>query len=194
MDILYSGGAKGADTIFALCAEHEGHQIIAFSFPGHKISGPGKKRDLSVGELESYVDEVHAAGKALKRSFSKKPVDHPRWAYVRNLLLRDAWQIHGELGVGSTETVYAVGRLNAEKTGLEGGTGYGVQIAKAVGSIPIFVFDLATDHWHMLVEGEFAPCQQPPKPVGIYTGIGTRDLTDAGIEAIWALYGLDLSE
>jgi len=193
MNILYSGGAKGADTIFALCAEHAGHEIIPFSFPGHKISGPGKKRDLNVGELETYVEETWQAGKALKRSFSKKPVDHPRWSHVRNLLLRDAWQIFGELGIGPTETVYTVARLTAEKTACEGGTGYGVQIAKAAGGIPIFVFDLNTNRWHMLVDGEFVPCQQPPKPKGIYTGIGTRDLTDAGIEAIWALFELDLS-
>jgi hypothetical protein len=69
--------------------------------------------------------------------------------------------------------------------------GWAVALACHQTDIPIHVFDLKSNVWHIWVEDKFHPAQEPSPPSGTYTGIGSRKLTDAGIEAIGKLYGIE---
>ena len=69
------------------------------------------------------------------------------------------------------------------------GTGWAVQMAIDRGIKEIYVFDLITKFWGVPEHGMFWGSEiLPPKPYGIYTGIGSRELTDAGYKAITELY------
>lgn len=189
IDTLYSGGAQGADTIFSMCAESVGHYRVHFSFHGHKCDIAGKLI-LNENQLENYTEELKKAAKSLGKSYASKPPEHPRFKYIRNLLARNAWQVFGNEENGPSEALYAVALLNKNKNGVEGGTGWAVALATHQTEIPVYVFDLRTSSWHSWVEDRFHPTEEPPRPSGVYTGIGSRKLTDAGIEAIGSLYGI----
>ena len=192
MNILYSGGAKGADTIFAMCAQHRGDKVYAFSFPGHKVEIG--KYELNEGQLEGQLDTILIAAKGLKRQISKTPTKHPGFRFIRNLILRNAWQIHGLKEHGPTTVVYAVAPLNKFHTQVEGGTAWAVEIAVRQTEVPVYVFDLKTNKWYLWVEDKFHVQKgTPPTPTGVYTGIGSRDMTDEGIEAIGNLFNLPIS-
>jgi len=190
-NILYSGGAEGADSIFALCAQHRGDEVYAFSFPGHKVELIGKV-ELNDGDLELHLESIMTAAKGLKRSFSRTMPKHPRFRFIRSLILRNAWQIMGN-DRGPTESVYAVSPLNKFHNQVIGGTAWAIEIAIRQMQIPVYVFDLKTEKWYVWVEDKFHSTQQPLPPTGIYTGIGSRNLTDVGIEAIGNLYNLPIS-
>lgn len=190
MSILLSGGASGADTIFSTCAKAMGHETFAFSFLGH--NGGEGKYDLTVGQLEANAELLGKVAKNLKKRFSVEVPPQPQLAFIRNLLLRNAYQIHGLPETGPTEVVYAVTRLTKDRKHIRGGTGWAIEIAASLSHDPtIYIFDMSTNKWHTLVEDTFEPCGNPPVPNGTYTGIGARDLTDGGIEAIGQLYGLE---
>jgi hypothetical protein len=59
--------------------------------------------------------------------------------------------------------------------------------------IPLYFFDQATGAWHAPVLSDdgktlaWGP-RDPPKPEGLYAGIGTRELEDNGAKAIAALF------
>jgi len=190
---LYSGGAQGADTIFAMCAKDRGDEVYHFSFPGHKCSNVGGIIILDEGDLNKYTEELVLAGKVLGKSYARKAPEHARFKYIRNLLARNAWQVFGsDKGTFKpSEAVYAVGNLGINKLIVEGGTGWAVALACHQTDIPIHVFDLKSNVWHIWVEDKFHPAQEPSPPSGTYTGIGSRKLTDAGIEAIGKLYGIE---
>jgi len=189
-DILLSGGAAGADTLFALCAKALGHEVYAFSFPGH--NGGAGKYDLNPGELESQSELLVQTGKNLNKRFSPDPPDQHQLRFVRNLLLRSAYQILGMPETGRPETVYVVTNLTPDRKYAKGGSSWAVEIAAHLAHDPkLYLFDMQSNHWHTLVEDTFEPCQAPPVPSGIYTGIGARDITEAGLTAIGNLYGVE---
>ena len=190
VDTLYSGGAQGADTVFSMCAESVGHYRVHFSFHGHKCDIAGKVI-LHEVQLETYTEELKKAAKTLGKSYASKAPEHPRFKYIRNLLARNAWQVFGDEESGPSEALYAVALLNKARTNVEGGTGWAVALATRQTEIPVYVFDLKSSSWYTWVEDQFHPTEEPPKPSGVYTGVGSRKLTDAGIEAIGKLYGLE---
>ena len=191
-NILYSGGAQGADTIFAMCAKDRGDDVYHYSFEGHKCSEIGGRVRLDDGDLEKYTEELILAAKVLGKSYARKKPEHLRFQYIRNLLARNAWQIFGHEDFGGPSTaVYAVAPLGINKRTVEGGTGWAVALACHQTEIPVYVFDLKSNGWYLWVDDQFHTTQDPPSPSGTYTGIGSRKLTDVGIEAIGKLYGIE---
>ncbi len=190
-NVLYSGGAHGADSVFALCAQHRGDEIIAFSFPGHKADIG--KYELDDGQLEEHLDSVILAGKGLKRQVAKKPSKHPRFRFIRNLILRNSWQIWGTPEHGQTQAVYVVAPLDKFHRQVSGGTAWALEIALHQTEVPVYVFDLKSEKWYVWVEDKFHSTELPPTPSGIYTGIGSRAISDVAIGAIGNLYRLPIS-
>lgn len=181
LDICYSGGATGADTLFGECAEQAGHQIVHYSFKGHrKIPKHGViLSQEQLNEADPYLKEVN---KWLKRSFPC------RFESTTNLLRRNYWQIK------DTEKVYAISEID-EHSLVKGGTAWAVHMA-ILRKVPcVWVFDQAKNCWFMWRIGG---CEWhlytgiPNMPCGKYTGIGTRDLKPNGIKAIKELYGGNL--
>lgn len=84
---------------------------------------------------------------------------------------------------------------------LDGGTAWGCQIfvARQATSvpetgkrIPLYVFDQITEAWYQCYVDKtsltWESIHSPPPPTGSYAGIGSRDLTPAGRQAIRHVY------
>lgn len=176
MNLLYSGAAKGADSLFTRNAIMAGHQAVNFVF--HKFTKnecttryPHTLKYLSFLELSQADDLLIKVNKnILKRKFPTNS-----W-YVNNLLRRNYYQVK------DTKKIYAIIKF---KDGLiDGGTAWAVYMGIMLGVKEIYLFDMKTNKWYDQKQVEVVP----PKPEGVYTGIGSRELTDQGIEAINNLY------
>lgn len=170
---LFSGGAAGADTVFTQAALSAGHDVINFHF--NKSLNIYNCYYLEQDQLNIADSWLHRANETLKRVFPTKST------YVNNLLRRNFYQIY------TTTKVYAVSRI--ENGLVTGGTAWAVQMAIDKGNVEVYVYDMTLDRWVFWENGNWSPLDgKPPKPTGSYTGIGSRDLTEAGIKAIESLY------
>ncbi|MFA5490055.1 MAG: hypothetical protein WC284_12680 [Candidimonas sp.] len=175
-NLCFSGGADGADIEFGNIANHHGHEVIHFSFDGHKSKSDVIR--LYQDELEIADQYVKEANKKIKRSFPTKS------KFVNNLLRRNWYQIRW------TETVYAIAAI--ENDIVSGGTSWAVQMyldrAKREQFEPrCFVFDQIKNEWFIGLNEKWFPID-PPIPQGFYTGIGSRKLLPNGKLAIKMLF------
>lgn len=175
-NVCLSGGADGADVQWGMCAGLFGHNVIHWSFAGHKSQAP----ETEVVRL-SY-DQIAEAAPAVKRAAKALSKHPPRSPFPRNLIHRNWYQI------AWTERVYAVATLKDNL--VQGGTGWAVQmyLDRAMDE-PDFKPEAYTycqdaDEWFQMVDGYWTIIESPPVPHGIWTGIGSRDLTKPGKEAI----------
>jgi len=176
MNICFSGGAQGADTLWGDLALNAGHKLIHYIFNGHKSTCPYTKI-LTQQELDFADKFLNYANKTLNRHFPTKSL------FVNNLLRRNFYQVR------NSTSVYAIARIS---NGLvEGGTAWAVQmfIDKNKGaSCPCYVYCQTANKWYRWTE-EWVECV-PPRPQGAWTGIGSRDLTAQGIAAAQELFNV----
>jgi hypothetical protein len=184
--ICFSGGAHGADHAWGLMAIDRGHDLIHYSFPKHKPAEDKFVRRLSREELDEANDYVAQAAKTMRRKWpSKNPI-------VNDLLRRNYYQIR------DTERVYAIANyIPDDKSPLKisGGTHYACQMYvdrwyrdPTLKECELYLYDMVTNKWMQWWE-TWEEIASPPAPYGRYTGIGSRDITDDGIRAIFTVYG-----
>jgi hypothetical protein len=183
-NMCLSGGAKGADAQWGMNAGRDGQSVIHWSFADHQhFVAEQEIVRLTDEQLEIADPFLKAAAKGLKKSYPGS-----RSAKVKSLLRRNYYQI------AWADAVYAVSTI---KDGIvQGGTGWAVQMyldrhAKIAQFEPLqlYVYDQAAEQWFQWI-GAWRPLEAPPeKPQGIWAGIGTRDLNDAGKWAIRNLFG-----
>jgi len=178
--ICFSGGSKGADTVFTYCAGLIGHSAINFSFLNHSTPCP---KDtiiiLNQHELSIADPKLEEANKLLRRKYPT------RYEYVNNLLRRNYYQII------YSDKIFAVTPI--EKNGLPaGGTGWTIVLGVLSGIQEVYVFDCKQQSWFEKLEGkwQWKPIETPPVPDGKYTGIGSHELPEMGKDAILKLYGV----
>jgi len=184
MDICFSGGAKGADSVWGLAALELGHQVVHYSFVGHKPGTRENIRILNDTELKEADVYLQKAAIFLKR---KLPYKKP---WIMNLLRRNWYQVR------DTNKVYAVSGLSPfskSRSGVDGGTAWAIEMALNLKVSEIFVFDQKQNHWNQWNylpdgHGKWIYIEFPPKPTGKWTGIGSRDLSDKGFEAIVSVF------
>lgn len=184
MSTLISGGAKGADTLWAIYAEKYGHNIIHY-ITG-RINGPNQYvvTDEQLNVVKPFV--VHA-NKTLGRRYPTKP-------YINKLLERNFYQIN------NTNSLYSVGYLEPDGR-IKGGTAWANQMFyQQYGSTkPAYFFDQFRERWYLMIgdpgssnltvfDDRWENINKPPRPSGVYTGIGSRELLISGQEAIKNLY------
>lgn len=180
-DICLSGGAEGADTAWGEAAKAAGHDVRHYVFGGINKKHAYPRFYLNWCELLQAEPHLKKANETLKRgNFPYKS------EYVINLLRRNYWQVK------NTERVYAVAPLDLNKQQVRGGTGWAVQMAIDLGVPEIYVFDTVKSMWFTYVWKPY-DCfavnpSMPPKPHGRYTGIGSREITEAGLAAIKQVY------
>lgn len=175
-----SGGADGADLQWGMCAGSAGHHVVHWSFEGHRSKAPDVEISvLSKDQLEAADESVKRANKTLKRHFPT------RNGFVNNLLRRNYYQIKW------TQAVYAV--ANLENNMVSGGTAWATQMYmdrflcdNETDPCNLFLFDQLTGRWFQWIN-VWVPIDIPPEPTGVWTGIGSRELTDAGKQAIRTL-------
>ena len=88
--------------------------------------------------------------------------------------------------VRDSDAIYAIGKISYNK--VEGGTGYAVQMA-INNDKPIHVFDQKDNTWKIYDKksGKFVK-EDTPTLTKNYAGIGTREITPEGIQAIKDVY------
>ena len=168
---LYSGGLKGAETVFGETAEKYSVNEVVFTFEGHKLSREKNVRVLSKEELERGDISMELASKMLNRT------------YYETEKIRKVLQTIFHM-VNSGYQVFVIGSIQ-EDGSVKGGTGWAVQLAKMFNR-PLHVFDQPSGKWFTWKEGwqEDSPRIQ----YETFVGSGTRYLNDAGRAAIEKLF------
>ena len=168
---LYSGGLKGAETVFGETAEKYSVNEVVFTFEGHKLSRQKNVRVLSKEDLERGDISMELASKMLNRT------------YYETEKIRKVLQTIFHM-VNSGYQVFVIGSIQ-EDDSVKGGTGWAVQLAKMFNR-PLHVFDQPSGKWFTWKEGwqEDAPRIQ----YETFVGSGTRYLNDAGRAAIEKLF------
>lgn len=166
-NILLSGGAKGADTVFGNIAEAIGDEVIHFGFKDHNRGVVLSQEDLDLAD--SFL---HRANKTLKRQY---PTKNP---FVDNLLKRNYYQI------AETERVYAVAEMKNGK--VQGGTAWAVQMFHDLGGKEIYILNIIDNNWY----DYHGSSVNPPMPHGVYTGIGTRKMPENSELKLYEIYGI----
>lgn len=200
--ILYTGGATGADTLFATTAVAKGHRVVIKSFRGHRVNS-SKECHIEYLQESQYAEcdrLLKDACIALKRYIPWK-----NGPYVVNLLRC------GVLQARNVERVYAVSDFEeanaskdkfdafrgSESVGVLRGTAWACQVfamqfKDQEGPIELYLFSQSRKSWwqcHCVAQRFFwRQIEAPPPPTGYYAGIGTRDLLPVGAESIRALY------
>lgn len=168
---LYSGGLKGAETVFGETAEKYSVNEVILTFEGHKLSREKNVRVLSKEDLERGNISMELASKMLNRT------------YYETDKIRKVLQTIFHL-VNSGYQVFVIGSIQ-EDGSVKGGTGWAVQLAKMFNR-PLHVFDQPAGKWFTWKEGwqEDSPRIQ----YETFVGSGTRYLNDAGRTAIEKLF------
>lgn len=175
--VCHSGGCPGADMAWETAGEEYGVVTHAYSFAEHTQYGKNQVV-LTDAELSEGFNRVTLAAKKLKRDVTRTP------SYIKKLLSRNWFQVKN----GSS--IFAIGTFDTkDKTTVSGGTGWAVQMAKDMGK-PIFVYDQDSTTWHQYnyTSQMFEPCEGIPTLTENFAGVGSRDLTDAGMQAILDIY------
>jgi hypothetical protein len=178
-NICLSGGAKGADLQFGMCAGWAGHSVFHFIFDGHKSKAPeSEKVILNPSQLLEADPFLIRSNETLRR---KWPVSNP---FVASLLRRNYYQVN------AAEAVYAIANIDDDGM-VSGGTSWAVQMFLdrfTEDKRAAFVFDQNSEGWFTWDAG-WVGIDNPPAPGGVYAGIGSRELTQNGKDAIRNLYG-----
>jgi len=173
--ICHSGGCPGSDMFWEDEGNKYGVTTIAYSFYGHTQKGKNRKI-LERPELDEGFEHVKIASMGIGRN------PNPRWPYVKNLISRNWFQVK------NAESVFAIGKFINKKI-VSGGTGWAVQMG-VDNKKPVFFFDQPTNTWNKFnyEKGEFEVIDYIPKLTENFTGVGTRELEESGMNAIKKIY------
>jgi len=174
-NICLSGGAQGADVFWGQEAFNKGHQVIHWSFDGHKFHSPiNQTVKLDLDLLKEADIHLEKANKTLKRFLPY----HKLW--IINLLRRNWFQVK------YTKRVYGVGEIKNNK--IQGGTAWAFEMAKNINVKELYFFDQITKQWFIWDNIWVVYNKLPITPYGIWTGIGTRKLSSDGEKAIKSVF------
>lgn len=184
-NILLSGGAPGADTEFGKIAAKHKHQVVHWTFKGHKIKQKTNVYELSDEHLKEADSYLIRANKGIIRTFPAAS------EHTNNLLRRNFYQVKW------SESVYAVANFTDDSSMLKvkGGTAWACQMyadrfiydQEPFSICQMYLFDQQSKKWYKWSR-IWTEIDQPPRPQGVYAGIGSRDLTPEGLAAIASLY------
>ena len=207
-NLLLSGGASGADAAWGEAAANAGHQVVHWSFEGHKSHGrPEHTYKLSEEELKEADPFLEKANLSLGRRLSY----HKPW--LINLLRRNWYQVR------EADSVYAVGTLSdtavmgqlestgnwmsppaKDRMGVNGGTAWTCQLYNDTwperDDDVIYPFQLFLYEQNKREFFQFKHTEQAwyhvngviGRPSGIYAAIGSRDLNEYGQAFIEEMY------
>ena len=215
-NVCLSGGAAGADVTWGHNAHDAGHQVVHWSFKGHKSHDPDRTYILTEEELTEADEYLKEANVTLKRRLNFHN------DYVINLLRRNWYQVK------YAESVYVVGSLNdkaiiydpqeghdqkyhltndrKDRMGINGGTAWACQLyldlyRRNLGEMNFFLLLYDQIKQDVFAYSPQRGCWMPipsviitgstmliEKPKGIYAAIGSRALEENGKIFIEKLY------
>lgn len=184
-NLCMSGGADGADLLWGFQAGKIGHGVIHWSFAEHRSQAPEQEIvRLTREQLERADEALIRANASVKRRFPTK-------TDVTNSLLRRNWY-----QVKDTNAVYAVSELEGGQ--IAGGTAWAVQMyldrfihdLEPMENCHAYVLDKKTLKWFEWNGTRWINMiSRPPTPSGIWTGIGSREMSAAARIEIRKLMG-----
>jgi len=165
----HSGGAIGADSYWDEIGREYGF-VNHFHY-WYKRPNPKSEVSHQVSE-ENYLEGVKMIERAnisLKRQHIYK---------YMHLLARN-WQ-----QVNNSEAIFAIGFIKNDT--VQGGTGWAIQMAIDEEK-DVYVFDQNKNKWYFYNQTKFEYCNTPILTKK-YAGIGTRKISEEGINAIRLVY------
>ncbi len=186
-DILYTGGATGADKEWIDAARKKGHHIKIYRFDGvnhTRIENTGDKQITTIQNKDYEHDciaAMHIASEHMKVSI---PSDN----YTKNLINRDYYLIKEPSSLYAVGTFCTKGRLR-----INGHTAWIVEMfvdkciyadLKSKESLPVYFMCQDVGKWYQLLyenmHFNWVHVKKPEEPRGKYIGVGTRDLSMNG--------------
>lgn len=169
---FYGGGHRGTEAEFGQQAEKFGLEEVNYSFEGHQPERQKGLTILSPEELKKGDISMEIVSMRMNRTYS-------RTNKIRKII-QSIFHM-----VNSGFQVFAVGWIQPDNT-VKGGTGWAVELAKLFNR-PLSVYDQERDQWFTWKDNQWQedlPKIEHPSLVGT----GTRNLTDAGTQAIQDLF------
>ena len=188
----HSGGAIGSDTQWDVIGKEFGMVNNKHYFTGEK--GP---KNAPLGNVDITNNPIAVEGASKVAQAAKE-----MWGYKYNTM-KDQRLIRNWAQVANSDAVFAIGTLGKEgdiwkgdeksaeprkllKFAVQGGTGYAVEMAIQAGK-PVYVFDQVRNQWYKNINGEWSKSEVPTLTKN-FAGIGTREINDAGKQAIRDVY------
>jgi hypothetical protein len=188
----HSGGAIGSDTQWDVIGKEFGMVNNKHYFTGEK--GP---KNAPLGNVDITNNPIAVEGASKVAQAAKE-----MWGYKYNTM-KDQRLIRNWAQVANSDTVFAIGTLGKEgdiwkgdeksaeprkllKFAVQGGTGYAVEMAIQAGK-PVYVFDQVRNQWYKNINGEWSKSEVPTLTKN-FAGIGTREINEAGKQAIRDVY------
>lgn len=178
--INYSGGAKGADTMWREIGKEFGlgKQV---DYRPQDLSKLTNEQQLEVEN--AYLNSINV----LKRKFVPKEI------YIGGLIRRDYLQAKAADAIYAISTILQIdtkdSKGNINKSGKEvvsGGTGYAVEMGIQMNKT-VYVFEQNKNVWTMWNGFYFEICETPILTKK-FAGIGTREINQNGLQAIKNCY------
>lgn len=179
---MQSGGANGADTVWGEIAKEFG--VTEQNHWYYQEKTPNGNVEISQQDYEEGRYKVAEAARM-------------NWGYQYKTM-KDSRLIRNWAQVKYADSVFAIGHLvnTGEKLfpnqqddtrtalvpAVQGGTGYAVGMA-IINKVPVYVFDQERKQWFANIDGEWKRVDTPVLTER-FAGIGTRQINDAGKQAI----------
>lgn len=174
---FYGGGHRGTEAEFGRQAEQFGVGEVNYSFAGHQ---PAREKGITILTPE----ELH------KGDISMEIVSmRMNRKYAQADKIRKVFQSIFHM-VNSGLQVFAVGWIQPDDT-VKGGTGWAVELAKLFNR-PLSVFDQDRNQWFTWKDNAWVQ-DLPQVEHTTFVGTGTRNLTEAGEQAIKDLFARSFS-
>lgn len=163
-NIFINCGAVGADTEWCKFAKLHGHKQIDIT--------------PNDGDLRVYYKRTNQIAKILKRTFPTKN------SYVNNLLLRNI------KASNVVSQIYAVGKFDLYGNIVGGIAWTCCELIDRNHASIVYFFDQTKKNWYLYNHNiaRFMSCNIPPRPTGTWLGIGSRDLSIDGRNAIVSVW------
>lgn len=184
----YSGDASGGDKTWATIG---------------KEKGLCKQVNYMASHMDNLSSEQRAEVEAAYQQ-AAKDLGRPVMAattYAGKLVRRDYLQAKAGDAIYAVSTIVQPGETNkkgykvkSKGESVDGGTGYAVQMAINMGK-PVHVYDQEKQQWYQWSStvGKFI-AEETPILTQKYTGIGTREINEAGKQAIRDVYEKTLGQ
>lgn len=176
---FHSGGAAGSDLIWSQCAYLAGHEVNIWSFEKHKAQlVPCILHKVTRAQLTQADPFLKIAAKNLGKNL-------PHDWFVMSLLQRNYFIIR------DVQVVYGIGQIIGKH--VLGGTGWGIDMCKSLDK-KIYMYDQYVKQWFtwqkinkdLFDDFGWVACK-PENPIGVWAGIGTRQINEFGIMEIQRL-------
>ena len=185
---LHSGGAIGADSMWDVIGSAFGLKNKRHYYHGEKT--PAGNIEISAEDYQEGREKSAQAAKAV-------------WGY-QYPYMKDDRLIRNWAQVKYSDAIFAVSTIvnpgenvfpnqpkdtrTALKQAVSGGTGYAVEMAIQAGK-PVYVFNQRDNKWYTWDENSSEFVQTPtPKLTNNFAGIGTREISTEGKQAIHDVY------